>query len=53
MNKLIAMKIIEMLERNLEYAEYDKLQNGDKNVDAFCDGLKDAIKRIKEYHNID
>ena len=53
MNKLIAIKIIEMLERNLEYAEYDKLQNGDENIDAFCDGFKDAIKCIKEYHNID
>ena len=44
----IANKIINMLEYNLEYAEYDKLQSGDKNVDAFCDGFKDAIKCIKD-----
>ena len=49
----IANKIINMLEYNLEYAEYDKLQNGDKNIDAFCNGFKDAIKCIKEYYKID
>jgi hypothetical protein len=49
----IAHKIINMLEYNLEYVEYDKLQNGDKNADAFCDGFKDAIKCIKEYYKID
>ena len=49
----IANKIINMLEHNLEYAEYDKLQNGDKNVDVFCNGFRDAIKCVKEYYKID
>lgn len=49
----IASKIINVLEHNLEYAEYDKLQNDDKDVDAFCDGFKDAIKCIKEYYKFD
>lgn len=47
--KNIAYKIIHTLEHDLEYIEYDKLQRGDKNVDAFCDGFKYAIKCIKEY----
>lgn len=49
----IASKIINVLEHNLEYAEYDKLQNDYENVDAFCDGFKDAIKCIKEYYKLD
>lgn len=48
----IASKIINVLERNLECAEYDKLQNGDRDIDAFCDGFKDAIKCIKEYYKM-
>lgn len=48
----IANKIINVLERNLEYVEYDKLQNGGRDIDAFCDGFKDAIKCIKEYYKM-
>ncbi len=46
--KNLVNKIINTLEHQLEYIEYDKIQAGDKDVDIYCDGFKEAIECIKE-----
>ena len=54
LNKIIckaaAMKLIEQLETDLAFEEWN---NGKEKDEAFCDGLRESIKNIKEYHNID
>lgn len=47
--KAAAMKLVEQIELDLAFEEWDK---GNEKDEAFCGVLRKSIKSIKEYHNI-